>query len=193
MASVASQGASPWRGHDASGFSLVEVMVAMVVLSVALLSLAGVFAVGLRRVAASSNQLIAREKAREAVESVHAARDTGRLSWASIRNVGDGGIFLSGPQELREPGIDGIVNTSDDRAAAFETLRRPGADGILGSEDDEVTTLTDFTRELRIEPLNFAGTGRVDPNLRQVTVNVRFRVDDIWRTYTLVTYVSSFS
>ena len=35
-----------------------------------------------------------REKAREAVESVHAARDTGRLSWPNIRNVADVDQFL---------------------------------------------------------------------------------------------------
>lgn len=180
-------------GDDAAGFTLIEVMVAMVVLTVGLLSLVGVFTVGLRRVEASSSQLIAREKAREAVESVHAARDTGRLSWGNIRNVGDGGIFLAGEQDLREPGADGIVNTADDAAAEYEKIRRPGADQVLGTADDEVIELTSFRREVRIEPLNFPGTGNVNPNLRQITVNVRFRVDGDWRTYTLVTYVSSFS
>jgi hypothetical protein len=41
--------------------------------------------------------------------------------------------------------------------------------------------------------LNFPGTADVNPNLRQITVNIRYRVDDTWRTYTLTTYVSSFS
>lgn len=175
------------------GFSLIEVMVAMVVLSVGLLSLVGVMTMGLKTVGTSSTQLIAREKAREAVESVHAARDTGRLSWPNIRNVADGGIFLAGAQSLRQPGVDGIVNTADDAAAALETLRQPGPNGILGDTDDEIVPLADFTREVTIATLNYPSTTTVNPNLRQITVTIRFRVDDRWRTYTLTTYISSFS
>jgi prepilin-type N-terminal cleavage/methylation domain-containing protein len=178
---------------SAAGFTLIEVMVAMVVLTVALLSLVGLFAIGVRKAGSSSSQLIAREKAREAVESVHAARDTGRLSWSNIRNVADGGIFLAGAQSLKQPGVDGIVNTADDAAAALETLVRPGPDGILGNADDEVIPLKDFTREVKIDPLNYTGTTNLNPNLRQITVTVRYRVDDMWRTYTLATYISSFS
>lgn len=179
--------------RSADGFSLIEVMVAMVVLSVGLLSLVGVFTLGLKSVASSSNQLIAREKAREAVESVHAARDTGRLSWGNINNVANGGIFVEGPQPLREEGVDGVVNTADDAAAGLEQLRQPGPDGLLGTADDELRPLIDFTREISITPLNYQGTSNVNPNLRQITVTVRFRVDDRWRTYTLTTFISSFS
>lgn len=181
------------QARAADGFSLIEVMVAMVVLSVGLLSLVGVFTMALKTVGASSNHLIAREKAREAVESVHAARDTGRLSWGNIRNAADGGIFLAGAQSLRQPGVDGIVNTADDASASLETLRRPGPDGILGNSDDEIMPLIDFTREVSITPLNYPSTTTLNPNLRQITVNIRYRVDDRWRTYTLTTFVSSFS
>ena len=72
--------------------------------------------------------LIAREKAREAVESVHAARDTGEVAWTTIQNVADGdGVFLNGAQPIKDPGIDGLVNTADDgrRASLGRTrLRR---------------------------------------------------------------------
>jgi len=175
------------------GFTLIEVIVAMVVLTVGLLSLVGVLTVGLHRVSWSSSQLIAREKAREAVESVHAARDTGRLTWGNIRNVADGGIFLAGEQELRQAGDDGVVNTADDGDEEVESLIKPGPDGTLGTVDDEVIPLRDYRREVIISPLNFPGTTNVNPNLRQITVNIRYRVDDNWRTYTLTTYVSSFS
>ena len=179
------------RRRSGAGFTVLEVVIAMSILSVALLSLVGVFATGLRRVGSSSNQLIAREKAREAIESVHAARDTGRVSWGSICNVADGGIFLAGTQQLKQPGTDGIVNTADD--GAVETVRKPGPDGILGNADDEITSLTNFTREVTITPLNYPNTTTVNPSLRQITVNVRYLVEDTWRTYTLTTYVSSFS
>lgn len=175
------------------GFSLIEVMVAMLVLSVGLLSLVGVMSMGLKTVGSSSYQLLAREKAREAVESVHAARDTGRLSWPNIRNVADGGIFLAGAQNLKQPGVDGIVNTSDDSSADYEQLRKPGPDGLLGTADDEVMPLINFTREVKIDTLNYANTTNVNPNLRQITVTVRYLVDGRWRSYTMTTYISSFS
>ena len=175
----------------ADGFSLIEMMVAMLVLSVALLSLVGVFTMSLQRMRASTPMLIAREKAREAIESVHAARDTGEFAWTTILNVADGGVFLNGAQSIRTPGIDGLVNTADD--GAIETMNKPGRDGILGNADDEIVVLNDFTRQIAITPLNLDGTATLNPNLRQVTVTIRYRVDRAWRTYTLVSYVSSYS
>lgn len=175
----------------AEGFSLIEMMVAMMVLSIALLSLVGVFTLSLQRMRASTPMLIAREKAREAIESVHAARDTAEFAWNTILNQADGGVFLNGAQPIRTPGVDGLVNTADD--GAVETMTKPGRDGILGTSDDEVVTLNDFTRQIAITPLNLDGTATVNQNLRQVTVTVRYRVDRAWRTYTLVSYISSYS
>jgi len=176
---------------DDGGFTLIEVMVAIAVLGTGVLALVGVFAIGVQRVSTSTPMLIAREKAREAVESVHAARDTGELSWATVQNVASGGVFLGGAQPLKMPGNDGLVNTADD--GAVETMRNPGADGILNTADDEVVALNDFTREIAITPLTFDASAAINPNLRQVTVNVRYKTYNIWRTYTLVTYVSSYS
>lgn len=174
------------------GFTLLEVLVAMGILAVGLLGLAAVFTVSVKRVNESTPMLIAREKAREAIESVHAARDTGEFAWATIFNDSvAGGVFRSGAQPLRTPGNDGLVNTSDD--GAVETMRKPGGDGVLGTSDDEIVTLNNFTREIVISPLNFDGLSVVNPNLRQVTVNIRYRVDNTWRLYTLTSYVSSYS
>jgi prepilin-type N-terminal cleavage/methylation domain-containing protein len=180
-------------GHRASqdGFSLIEVMVAMGILSVSLLSLVAVFAMSLKGMNASTPMMIAREKAREAVESVHAARDTGEFAWNTIRNVASGGVFLNGAQPIRRPGLDGVVNTADD--GAIETMAKPGADGILSTADDEIVTLNDFTRQVDITPLNYDGTATLNPNLRQVTVTVRYKVDNGWRVYRLVTFISSYS
>jgi prepilin-type N-terminal cleavage/methylation domain-containing protein len=175
----------------ADGFSLIEVVVAMGILAVGLLSLVGVFSVSVQQIKASTPMLIAREKAREAVESVHAARDTGEFAWVTIRNKAQGGVFLDGPQALKSPGLDGLVNTDDD--GAIEKMIKPGADGILSTADDQVVTLNDFTREVQITPLNYDGTASVNPNLRQVTVIVRYKVGDLWRTYRLVTFVSAYS
>jgi len=173
-----------------NGFSLIEVVVATGILAAGLLSLAGVFSLGMLHMAGSTPGLIAREKAREAVESVHTARDTGDLPWSKIQNVPAPGVFLTGPQNMYKAGLDGLVNTADDVTAGVE--KQAGNDNVLGTSDD--IPLTDFTREIQISNLFADGSLTiVNPNLRQIKVIVRYKVGGNWRTYTLTTYISSFS
>jgi type IV pilus modification protein PilV len=172
----------------AAGFSLIEVMVAMLILTVGVLGLAGVMALAMRHVGGSSATLIAREKAREAVESVHTARDSGTLPWEQVRNAPNG-VFVDGETALNRAGADGLVNTPDDSAAGVEIL--PGADGRIGTEDD--VSLTEFRRQIVISDLMLDGTTTVNASLREVTVTIRYRVQGAWRTYSLRTYVSSYS
>lgn len=181
------------RPSSEHGFSLIELMVATVILTVGVLSLVGVLAGAVTAVSGSSHRLIAREKAREAIESVHAARDTGRVSWQDINNVSEEGIFLDGEHPLRQAGEDGIVNTSDDEEADFEVQLKPGPDGILGTADDvEVSLGEGFSREIRIEPL-LNPDGSISATLRQITVTIRYRTEGSARTYSLRTYISSYS
>jgi prepilin-type N-terminal cleavage/methylation domain-containing protein len=191
---MSANGGAPVRmRQSAEGFSLVEVMVAILVLTVGVLSLAGTVGLALLTVGSSSAMLIAREKAREAIESVHSARDTGELSWSRVRNVADGGAFQNGPQDVRIPGPDGLVNTADD--GTIEVLRAPGVDNLLNTADDTLTTLAHefYQREIIITPLTFDGSAAVNPNLRQIVVTVSYKVRATWRTYTLTTFVSSYS
>ena len=176
--------------QSADGFSLIEVVVATGILATGLLSLAGVFSLGMLHMAGSTPGVIAREKAREAVESVHTARDTAKASWDKIKNAPAPGVFLVGPQPLYKPGADGLANTADDAAAGLEKL--PGADNVGGTFDD--VPLTDYTREIQISDLFMDNNPLVvNPNLRQIKVIIKYKVSGYWRTYTLTTYVSSFS
>ena len=209
------------EASDQRGFSLIEVVVAMSILLVGLLGLAQVFYLGVVNASTSSAHLIAREKAREAIESVHTARDTRTIAWTAVRNVNPptvtdpvfspgctaiaavgaqpavtftatgGGVFLNGEQLLRQPGVDGLVNTADDAAAGPEEL--PGANGryeagpppaVRTAANDDIA-ITNFWREIAICDVN--------PDLRQIRVSVRYRVGAIERRYSLVTYISSFS
>ena len=145
----------------------------MLILTAGLLPMAGLFAVAVQRMTASTPMLLAREKAREAIESVHAARDTGEASWATIRNVSEGGVFLDGNQAIKAPGNDGLVNTADDGAAQISA--------------------GEFTREVDISPLNYDGTTTLNPNLREVRVVIRYKVAQAWQSYVLTTYISSYS
>jgi prepilin-type N-terminal cleavage/methylation domain-containing protein len=170
-----------------SGFTLIEVMVSMVLIAVGAMALAGAVALGARRLTGSQDQLLASQRAAEAAETVFKARDNRVLTWAQIRNVvgasADGGVFLDGAREVREPGADGLCNTADDGAVA--AVRKPGPDGLLNTVDDELTPLWGFTREIEIRD--------VGPSLRQVRVIVRYRTPSGQAQYVLTTYVSQYA
>jgi prepilin-type N-terminal cleavage/methylation domain-containing protein len=173
-----------------AGFSLIETMVAMAIVVVALMALAQAFVVGMAHMNSSTYDVIAREKAREAVESVHTARDTRTIGWAQIRNVSGGGVFLDGPQSLRGvPGNegDGLVNTTDDAGLPMQFIVTPGPDQVLGTPDDLNQLLTNFTREIEIRDIAGSAT------LRQLRVIMRYSVGNRQLTYVVTTFVSSFS
>ena len=176
------------RAERAQGFTLIEVMVAMGIMTTSALALAGFIAFSASNALGSQGQLIASQRAAEAIESVFKSRDTRVLSWNQIRNVSggsgaDGGVFLDGAQSLRDPGPDGLVNTGDD-GALLETVT-PGPDGLLGTADDVRTPLSGYTREIEIRDIG--------PNLRQLRVIITYRSQAGQRRFVLTTYVSAFA
>jgi prepilin-type N-terminal cleavage/methylation domain-containing protein len=183
------------------GFSLLETMIAVGVLSVGLLGAAAVITQGMQRVASSPGDVITTQKAAEAIESVVSARDSHKITWAQLQNVAggsgsDGGVFLDGPQPLRYQGPDGLLNTADD--GAVESMVLPGKDQILGTADDTTVWLTQYTREIKIRdvanvPLNCGLPGPDPCTLRSVTVTIVYQLGRDRRTYTLTTYMSNYS
>jgi prepilin-type N-terminal cleavage/methylation domain-containing protein len=180
------------RTHSSleSGFSLLETMIAMSVLTVGMLGAAAVFTQGMQKVTGSPADLIATEKASEAIESVMSARDTRTLTWAQMRNVhgasgSDGGVFVDDPQPLKLAGVDGILGTADDAVQPVESQILPGPDQILGTADDQTQTLDEFTREIKIRD--------VQQGLRSVEVTITYRVGSAMRTYVLTTYISDYA
>ena len=169
--------------HNQSGFTMVEVMMAIIILGGGLLALATAFAQGMVVMTTSHYHQIAKEKASEAIESVTTSRDTRVIAWARIRNVSQGGVFLDGPQPLRSQGPDGLVNTADD--GAMENGALPGPDGILGTGDDVAFLFDGFTREIEIRDIS--------ANLRQIRVIIRYQIGDLTRQYQMITFVSSFA
>ena len=171
------------------GFSLTESLVAMGILGAGMLAIAAAFLQGAVQLKGSDLDVLAREKAAEAIESVFTARDTRTVLWGQIRNAEgasgtDGGVFLDGPRSLTRPGPDGLVNTDDDDDA-IETLVKPGADGLLGTDDDDIEELIDFTREVRIRDIN--------QSLRELRVTIRYQVGGAMREYAISTLISSYA
>jgi prepilin-type N-terminal cleavage/methylation domain-containing protein len=174
------------------GFTLIELMLSIGVLTVGVLGTAAVLATGMQNLSSSPADVIVTQKANEAIEAVFSARDSHKLTWSQIRNVrgvtgSDGGVFLDGPTKLTLPGPDGIVNTLDD-PPTIETIDLPGHDQILGTADDQIITLTNFTRQIAI-----ADVANEDGNLRMVTVTITYQNGPTTRTYKLVSFISSYS
>src|SRR5277367_3711950 len=172
-----------------TGFTLVETIVAMAVLSFGVLSLSAIYPQGLKASAQTQIQFIAQQKAQEALETLFTARDTKLLTWAQIANVSHGGVFKDGPQPLLAPGPDGLVGTADDDASNPNSIVvGPGADNILGTSDDVVINLNPWmTRTILIAP---------DPNvsnLNDVTITVIYTFQGQTRQFVLNSYLSSFS
>ena len=69
------------------GFSLLEVVMAIIVLVVGLLSLLTLFSQSIVSMYLVQEDLIAGQKAREAVESIYTARDTQQVTFDMIQNI----------------------------------------------------------------------------------------------------------
>ncbi len=166
-----------------AGFTLVEVLIAGVVLSIGLLALATTYGQGLASVVTAQEDTIARQKAREAMESVLTGRNTANLTFAQIANQSNGGVFTDGYTPLTTPGPDGIVNTKDD--GPVETMVMPGPDGQIGTADDVIVTLSGYQRQIEITDLSKI--------LKQVTVRIQYTTSrGFLRWVTLVCYVSPY-
>ena len=175
------------------GFSLIEVMISIVIVTVGLVSLLGVFGLAMSATQSSDQNAIAKQLANEALEGILTARETATIPWASIQNVGNGGIFLSGPQNIDCAGVDGIIGTADDAACGPQTLQLPGPDGIFGTADDVFLPLTYYKRTITIKEATGAG-GQPIPELNVVTITVTYQNPQmkVPQNYTLNTYVSEY-
>jgi len=151
------------------GFSLLEMVMAMMVLTVGLLGVAS--AIGYSLLATNRGRGITNAKmlivaVQEQMETV---RDTGQLTFAEISNSHvNGSTFSYFPTEFMPvsqfPGPDGIYGTNDD-------LVSPGPDGFYFTADD-FTDISrarpNVTRQILITPIPN------EPLLKKITVTVRY-------------------
>ncbi|HTV56487.1 MAG TPA: prepilin-type N-terminal cleavage/methylation domain-containing protein [Terriglobia bacterium] len=128
------------------GFTLMEVMIAGLIMTISLLALAYAYGQGFAVVVAGQQKATAQQQARAAMEDLLAARNTGLLQFSQIDNVSNGGVFLSGAQPLTAPNPQGVLGTATD---ALLTPAVPG-----------------YTRQIQITDLS--------STLKQVTVTVLY-------------------
>jgi prepilin-type N-terminal cleavage/methylation domain-containing protein len=205
--------AAPRHGHDDSGFSLIEVMISAVILVTGLLSIAYALGLALGTIDTAQMDSIARQKARQAMEDVFTARDTGTLGFSALCNLPTSGCaFLSASTQepMYSAGPDGLVFTSDDGTAApisgivtsstttgnalpngcstapcIETVDTPGPDGILGTSDDLWVPLNGYTRNITITS---AGS-----NLDKIVVTISYHTPEgVSRSVVLVALIGPY-
>jgi len=184
------------------GFTLLEVLISMTVLTIGLLSLLGVFGVAMASTQTSELDLIAKQVATQSMESMYTARDTDNVAWEAIQNTtvtnpdGTTGIFVTGFQPINQPGVDGIFGTADDSVAAAEKLTPPGPDGTYGNTDDTnaAYTLTNFKRQITISNNDpFSGV-LLPANLRSYTIAIQYTTPQfkLPKQYILAGYISEY-
>jgi prepilin-type N-terminal cleavage/methylation domain-containing protein len=182
------------RAGAQAGFTLIETLIAMLVLTVGAIGMASAFLYGMNSATSAPFELIATQKAAEAVESVFSARDSQTISWDMLKNVDNEdpeneGIFTNGQMDLLTPGEDGLIGTADDggegESLQIENWKLPGDDGLYDTADDVTMTLTNFKREITITDIN--------SSLRQITVEITYPAGGTTRTYTLTALISAFA
>jgi len=187
-----------------TGFTLIECVISMVILTIGALGLLSVFGVAVKATAASQGDLIARQLASETIEGIYTARNTAEISWSQIQNVSNGGIFIDGLKPVMCAGPDGILDTADDAACleasgvtcpngGVKCLTEPGADGIMGTADDVILSLSNYNRQVLIQPL-LDVNGNPIQTLNLVTVTIQYTTPNstVQKTYVINEYVSAY-
>jgi prepilin-type N-terminal cleavage/methylation domain-containing protein len=176
------------------GFSLLEVVISMAVLTVGLVSLLGVFGMAMAASQTSQEDMIAKQLANEALEGVVTARNTAQAQWSSIQNVADGGIFLNGLQLVYMAGGDGILGTADDiTTGQIQALVEPGPDGIYKTADDVTVSLSNYQRQIQIQPV-VDSNGQIIASLRAINITVQYNTPGMRapKRYTLTSLISQY-
>ncbi len=196
------------RKQAEGGFSLLEVMISMVILTVGMVSLLGVFGLAMASTQTSQQDMIAKQLANEAYESIVTARNTSQLSWDAIQNNSGTQYCTSSPspcgifvgtanspqyQPIYFAGADGIFGTADDAAAGAEYLEEPGPDGNYGDADDVKLYLTGYQRAIQISPVYDVNNNLVT-SLRSVTITVQYSTSQtkLPKTYVLNSFISQY-
>src|SRR5205807_8461098 len=92
-------------------FTLLEVMIAIVVITVGLMAIFASFAMAVGTTGLVQQDELARQKATEAFESIFTARATNQTTYAQIQNVPNG-IFTAGPTPVMGAGAAGMDGTA---------------------------------------------------------------------------------
>lgn len=185
-----------------SGFSYIDVMIALVILMVGILASVAALTANLVRSLETEKQVVAKQIALSSIESIFSARDiakTGGLSgWNSVGNVGTNpdnngvmqGIFMTGFRPIRQDlGWDGVAGTIDDGCD------EGGACQVSGRPDNNSEVLKGFERQIVITDLQ--DPERPSPphavSRRRIDVTIRYYVNQLRLEQTVSTIITNYA
>lgn len=171
------------------GFSYLEVMVAIVILTIGIVAQLSALSLSMVRARSTEERNVARQLTSSTIESIFAARDIGSSSgisnWDAI-NTKDidpaNGIFEAGWRPIRESsGFDGIHGTDDDACAGTGAC-------IVGTYTNSSPVLKEFQRKIEIQDIPEAGINRI--RKRRITVKVRYYIGQLQTDEELATIIA---
>lgn len=176
--------------REQSGFTYIEVLIAIMILMVGILAMAAGISGGVIMSRGQEQQLQAKQLAASAMEAIMSAKETDptRLGWNAVGNVGTNidpitgtpkGVFVTGVQDI---------------------LSDAGPDGVSGTADDTGAVIPNFRREIIIQDI--CDTDRPSANcptpgpnpvmIRSVSVNITYYVGSLPRTENVTTILTSY-
>ncbi len=174
-----------------AGFSYVDVMIAIVILSVGILALMSGIAGAVMQSKGQETQLLAKQVASSTMESIMSLKETdpSRLGWKAVGNVNTNwdesagvyrGIFVTGEQNvLEDAGADQVIGTADDTGATIPGMTRE-------------IVITDQCDPDRPSP-NCATPGSWPVRVRTVEVTIRYTVGGVRRQERLTTVLTDYA
>lgn len=178
------------HSRSESGFSYIDVMIALVILMVGVLALLAGISGSILQSKGHEQQLVAKQVATSTMESIMSVKETDplRLGWGAVGNIGTNpdangvnqGIFPSGLRDVyMDPGPDQIIGTTDDTGTQVQAMQRSIA-------------ITDVCDPERPSPIcSPPGTSAI--RIRTVTVTVRYFVGAVQRQEVLQTVLTDYA
>lgn len=183
-----------------SGFSYIDVMVAIVIMMVGVLAMVGALGANLIRSMESEKRIMAKQLALSTIESIIAAKEIERPGvvdgWNSLRNVlavvpagENNGIFVTGFNPVRtDIGWDGVAGTVDDACPGS------GACVVSGRPDNTSALVNGFQRQIVISDI--ADPERPSPpnpiTRRRIDVTIKYFVNQATRQETTSTIITNY-
>lgn len=172
-----------------SGFSYIDVMIAIVILTVGVLALLAGLSSAVVSARGQNQQMVAKQIATSTMESIMSVKETdpARLGWDAIGNVGSNivnsiprGIFLSGFQTvMSDAGPDEVLGTIDDNGTVVPLVQRR-------------IIVTDICDPDRASP-NCPTPGQARVRMRTVQVIVSYTVGTMQRQEVVRTVMTDYA
>ncbi len=183
-----------------SGFTYIELLIAVVILTVGILAMVSALTSSLVRSYESEKRIVAKQLIVSTLESVISAKEIDKFTFNAIRNdtapplptsvpgVFTNGVFVTGMRPIREDnGYDGIAGTADDAC--------PGSGACTGGPVANTSPIVQgYMREIIITDID--DPERPYPanpiSRRRVEVKVQFFINNNLKEESMATIVSDY-